>query len=169
MDWSSKNVIIGNILLILSAISWAVAMLCTRYLPWHSSSIEMAPWQLLLACIPMVILAVIFEPHAHIIWNLSLYGALAFTSLLATAFAFWALVYVTRELPVTTTALSMLGVPVVSVIASALLLGEAFTSNNIIAMALILGGLICAAIGDGKASKNGNSESSAEEGAKAIS
>lgn len=157
MDWTNKNVIIGNILLILSAVSWAVAMLCTRYLPWHSSSIEMSPWQLLLAAIPMVILAAIFEPHAHITWNLSLYGALVFTSFLATAFAFWALVYVTRELPVTTTAVSMLGVPLVSVIASALLLGEAFTMNNLIAMALILVGLICAAVGDGKASKKNGS------------
>lgn len=146
VDWTDKSALLGNILLILAAISWSCAMLFTRYMPWHSSPLVMAPWQQVVALIPMTIVTLILEPTPHIIYNHALLGSILFASILATAFAYWGIVHVTKELPVVTTSISLLTVPVFSVIASYFMLDEAIDLNMLIAMILIITGLMCATL-----------------------
>ena len=146
LDWSHKGIIIGNILLLLAALSWAFAMIFTRYMPWHSSVLQITPWQLLFATIPICFLALFLEPPPHIILNTSLIVSLLYASIFGTAFAYWGIVTVSKELPVITTSLSLLGVPIISVIASAIFLHEPITLTIFFAMVLILAGLAVASL-----------------------
>jgi drug/metabolite transporter (DMT)-like permease len=153
LDWHQKHAVIGNILMLLSAWSWAFAMLFTRFRPWHSSVLAITPWQLLVATVLISFFTFIFEPHPHIIWSTSSIATIVYASVIGTAFAYWGIVQASKELPVTTTSLAMLAVPVIGVLTSALILKEPITLLMLSAMLLILIGLTLAALGNRLPSK----------------
>lgn len=146
LDWNNGNVVFGNILLVLSALVWSVSILQSRFSQWHSDPLKLIPWQLLIATILTTGTALIFEPISSIEWNTTLWATLFYNGLLATAFGYWASITVFRNLPAVTSSLCYLGVPVLGLIFSALILGEAIIFSVIIAMLLIVGGLVCVAI-----------------------
>lgn len=139
-NWSNHNIMIGNCVLILSALCWALAILCARHMYWPHSPLELIPWQLLVGAVPLVILAAIKVPAPHIVWNHTLFTSLAYNGIFATAFAYWGSIVISKELPPITTSLSFLSIPIVGLIFSNLLLHEAITTPVIVAMAFILCG-----------------------------
>jgi drug/metabolite transporter (DMT)-like permease len=141
-DWSNHNIMIGNAVLLLSALCWALAILCARHMHWPHSPLELIPWQLLVGAIPLVILAAIKQPSPHIVWNHMLFTSLAYNGIGATAFAYWGSIVISKELPPITTSLSFLSIPIVGLMCSHLLLGEAITTPIIVAMAFILSGSV---------------------------
>lgn len=141
-DWHNTHVVVGNSLLLLAAVCWAIGMLHTRYGTWHSPSIDLVPWQLLIACIFVLLTAYFAQPHPQIFWSGRLWWTSIYNGVLATGFAYAAIIYVSKQLPVVYTSLLLLGVPVLGLIASALWLHEKITLNIFIAMLLILSGLI---------------------------
>jgi drug/metabolite transporter (DMT)-like permease len=142
IHWNDRMALLGNGMLLLAALCWAIAILCARHMSWHHSPLAIVPWQLLVGTIPVLIL-VMFEPSAKVIhWNWSLTGALLFTGVMASALATWGIIVISKELPSMTTSLSLLGVPVTGLIFSAILLKEHLTMVNTTAMILIAGGLI---------------------------
>lgn len=143
IDWSNPQTLIGNGVLLLTALSWAISMLCARYMRWHHSPLQLIFWQLLVGTVPVLLLAVLKQPHPVIIWNSTLIWALLYASIAATAFGFWAGVVISKELPPITSSLSLLGVPVCGVISSALFLKEPITFSLVLAMLFILLGIIC--------------------------
>lgn len=143
MDWSSKQHLLGDGLLLCAAACWAAAMLHTRHAKWHRSAIQLIPWQLFVANIPVVLLASIFEPNPTILWNTSLIDAMLFLALICTAFGFWSLVEISKYFPVITTSLCLLAVPVVGLLASHVILHEKLTLNLLAALVVILFGLAC--------------------------
>jgi drug/metabolite transporter (DMT)-like permease len=155
IHWNDHMALLGNGILLLAALCWAIAILCARYMKWHHSPLAIVPWQLLIGTIPVLIL-VLFEPAAKVIhWNWSLTGALLFTGVMASALATWGIIVISKELPSMTTSLSLLGVPVTGLIFSAILLKEHLTLVNITAMSLIAGGLICTIL-DQRFQRSGN-------------
>lgn len=146
-DWHDHKVILGNSLLLLAAVSWAIVMLHMRFSTWHSSPLQLLPWQLLVALVPTLIYALITEPHPHIIFNLHLFGCVFYLGLLATAFGYWASMLISKSLPVTTTSICFLAVPVVGLLSSMWILSEPITPMITMAFIAILGGLICVALG----------------------
>jgi drug/metabolite transporter (DMT)-like permease len=147
-NWHDPHVLIGNVLLLLGALSWAITILHIRYGQWHSEPIELLPWQLLLASIFPLLLAFLTEPVASIHWNASLIGILLFSGIVATAFCYWCSVVISKALPVITTSLSLLGVPVLTILLSAWLLAEPLTLDSSIAVVLIIVGLVCITLGN---------------------
>jgi drug/metabolite transporter (DMT)-like permease len=146
LDWSNHNVVIGNLLLLLSALVWAIALLQTRFGRWHSDPLKLLPWQLLLATVLTTAIALIFEPTSTIQWNTSLWATLIFNGLLSTAFGYWAAITVFKNLPAVSSSLWYLGVPVLGLLFSAAILDEAITFSMGSAMALIMAGLVCVAL-----------------------
>ena len=141
-DWSDRDTLIGNGYLLLAAFAWGATILHVKIHRWHSSALELAPWQLLVAAVPLTILALIFErgqwpplDHATIL-------VLAFNGPISTAFAVWAWLSVNRSLPAITSSLGSLGVPVVGLIASVIALGEPLDIASVAGLALIVGGLV---------------------------
>jgi drug/metabolite transporter (DMT)-like permease len=146
LDWGNHNLVYGNILLLLAAFAWAFAILQSRFSQWHSKPLELVPWQLLFAGIITTSLALYFEPIADIQWNGTLMATLFYNGLLATAFGYWASIMVFKNLPAVTSSLCYLGVPVLGLLCSAAILGEAISPSIILAMIFIVGGITCVAL-----------------------
>jgi drug/metabolite transporter (DMT)-like permease len=143
INWSDQQALIGNGTLLLAALSWAISILCARYMHWAHSPLQLISWQLSVGTLPVILLAILKQPHAHIIWNHSLVLALLYAGVIATAFAYWGGVAISKELPPIVFSLSLLGVPVCGVITSALFLNESITLSLVLAIVFILMGLGC--------------------------
>lgn len=146
LDWHYSTLLLGNILLLSAALSWAIAMLYTRYATWHSTPLQLIPWQMLIALVPFALYTMYAEPFPQQ-WDWSGVLATCFLGLLSTGFGFWAMVHIGRLLPVISTALWLLMVPVVGVISAQLLIHEHPSLNLIIAGTFILIGLAFMSLG----------------------
>jgi drug/metabolite transporter (DMT)-like permease len=140
-DWSNRDALFGNAMLLLSALSWSVSILYTRAHKWISSPFQLVFWQALLATLVLFVLAPLIEgaPGFAFSWHLAL--LFAYTGLVGTAYAFWALAIVNRSLPASTTALGILATPVVGIAGSAVFLGEGIDLPLLVAAAMILSGI----------------------------
>lgn len=146
LDWHNKNLILGNALLLLASISWAGAMLIARYATWHNSALALIPWQLLVGTIPVILVALYFEPHPHIEWHWDLLAIMFYIGVLVTAVGYWGTMLISKSLPVVTTSLCFLATPIIGLLSSAWFLHEPISSDLIIAMTLIILGLVCVAL-----------------------
>jgi drug/metabolite transporter (DMT)-like permease len=140
-DWSDRDVVIGNGLLLLGAFAWAAQIVHIRAHTWVSSPLQLAPWQMLVGFACIAPLAFIFERDAPIDVSPTLIAIIVYNGVIATAFGVWAVVVVNRALPAATTSIVMLGVPVSGVIFSYLLLGEPLGGPKLLGLALILAGV----------------------------
>jgi drug/metabolite transporter (DMT)-like permease len=140
-DWSDANALFGNAMLLLSALSWSVSILYTRAHKWVSSPFQLVFWQALLATTVLFALAPIVEGPPAFAFSPRLAWLFAYTGLVGTAYAFWALAIVNRALPAATTALGILATPVVGIAGSAIFLGETIDLPLLVAAAMILSGI----------------------------
>jgi drug/metabolite transporter (DMT)-like permease len=140
-DWSDRDVVIGNGLLLLGAFAWAAQIVHIRAHTWVSSPLQLAPWQMLVGFACIAPLALIFERNIPIDLSPTLIAIIVYNGAIATAFGVWAVVVVNRALPAATTSIVMLGVPVAGVIFSYLLLGEPLSGPKLLGLALILAGV----------------------------
>ena len=154
INWSDPTIVLGNGILLLSALVWAISMLCARNMKWPHAPFELVPWQLLVGTIPIFLIASFEQPFAAIQWNPTLIGTLLFACIFATAVAYWGTMVISKELPSTTASLSFLAVPVAGLLFSALLLGEPITLVKVIAMTCILGGIFCEVISGRRLAKD---------------
>lgn len=140
-DWGDPHVLLGNGLLLLAALLWAILIVQVRGHRMLGSPLALAPWQFLVATLVLGPLALVLEAGEPVRWGPELAVILAYNGPLATGFCFWAMITVTRALPAITTSLSSLAVPVTGMLLSALTIGEALTLTNLAGLGLILGGV----------------------------
>jgi drug/metabolite transporter (DMT)-like permease len=132
----------GGLLLIGSAVSWAVATILVKRRDWILDPGELAAWQVLIGGAPVVAGALIFDPLPDFTTlSTKAIVALVYSSAIAVAFGQWAWFRVLKIMPAAVASISMLAVPVIGVFSSALLLGEAVTAAELGALALV-----CAAL-----------------------
>lgn len=136
--------LIGIGLALATAVTWAAG---TVYLKWaqiDADPMAIALWQVLVALVITVAGLLLFEGSLHL-WPapaLAL-GALAFSGLVGSAFAYLVWFEIVRRLPATTASLGVLSVPVVGIVASVLVLGERPTIADVIGFTLILAAAAC--------------------------
>ena len=147
-DYSQTPALIGNGLLLLAALGWAVGIIHVRVHRWVMTSLELMPWQMLIGGILLAALAAWAEGDLPVRWSGPLAAILAYNGLAASAFCYWAFVTVTRSLPATSTAMGALGVPVAGVLFSALFLAEPLSVTIILGLALITAGVALVVFGD---------------------
>jgi drug/metabolite transporter (DMT)-like permease len=140
-DWSNRNAVIGNALVLAAAFCWAVSILHVRAHKWVSTPFELVPWQALLATCVLMLLALTFEGVPQIEWNARLLVLLLYGGAVGIALPYWAMQTVNRSLPAVTTALGLLAVPIVGVACSAIALGEPLNFALLAATVLIVGGI----------------------------
>ncbi len=150
-DWTERPVLLGNGLLMLAALIWACNIVHVRRHRWVGTPLQLAPWQMMLAAAMATVAALISEDQSHIDWSGELVVLLIYNGPIATAFCFWAMVTVNRALPAITTSLSVLGVPVVGLLSSAIWLREPLTLTNLLGLGLIGGGLVLVALSERRA------------------
>lgn len=141
-DWGNRAVVLGNIYLLLGALSWAISILHVRAHKWKQSALVLAPWQLLVGFVPTALLAIALEHDQPIHWSPTLLAVLAYNGPIATAFALWAWISVNRGLPAIASSMGSLGVPVAGAIFATLVLGEPITVENVAGLAFITLGLL---------------------------
>ena len=147
-DYSQTPALIGNGLLLLAALGWAVGIVHVRLHRWVMTSLELMPWQMLIGGILLTALAAWVEGGPPVRWSGTLAAILAYNGLAASAFCYWAFVTVSRSLPATSTAMGALGVPVAGVLISALFLAEPLSATIIVGLGLITAGVALVVVGD---------------------
>lgn len=140
-DWSDRQALLGNGVLLLAALCWAVSIVYTRAHKWVSSPFQLVFWQTLLATSILSTLALAIEGPPRIAWTPGVTLAFLYAGVFGTAAAYWAMAMVNRSVPAVTTSLGILATPVVGTAFSAVTLGEAVDAQLLVAMALILGGI----------------------------
>ena len=150
IDWSNRDVLLCNLLLLLAAGMWAIAILHTRRHRWHLSPLQLAPFQMALLIGPGCVAAWAMTGPFRAEWSWRLIAMLLYNGSLASAFAFWAAVSIQRALPATTVSLSYLAVPAWGLAASTLWLGEALPATLVLGGILILLGVAAIAVGDSR-------------------
>ena len=146
LNWHDPRLLLGNGLLLLSAVVWSAGMLHIRFAKWHRPSHQLFPWQLLTATIVNVLMAMIFSRHPQINWSHPLMLSMGYAILFNTVVGYLLSIIITRYLSVVTTSLGLLAIPIVSLLSSAWLVGEKLDAGILTAMGLIIAGLACVAV-----------------------
>jgi drug/metabolite transporter (DMT)-like permease len=150
-DWSDRQQVMGNLMLMGAAFAWAAAIMLIRGRPWHLTPLQLAPWQLLLAGGLLLAAAYIGEGPLSVHLTPKVIAILAYNGPVCISFCFWASVAIARALPAVTSSLSFLAVPAFGIAASAVVLGERIDLTLIGGFALILAGVVLVAAADRRA------------------
>lgn len=126
-DWSDPDVLIGNGMCILAAMSWSVAILHMRRQRWILSPLQLAPWQLVVATIVTLPFTLLLEARSDIQPGWTLAALVAYGGVIGTGGGIWAVSSAVRYLGPVTASVGMLGGPVFATTLSVLLLGERLT------------------------------------------
>lgn len=148
LDWGADGAILGHLLLIASAINLAIGMVHMRGHRWLSSPMEVMPWANLAATVLLAGLAFGFEGGATTHWTPRLVAILAFNGIFAGALGFLAYAHAAKAMPASKLALALLATPVLGLVASSLVIGEAITPVKIAGLALVSGGVALVTAGD---------------------
>jgi drug/metabolite transporter (DMT)-like permease len=140
-DWTEPGVALGHGLLILAAITNAATAVHIRAHHWTITPLEAIPWQLVGAGLLLVVLGLVVEGPPVIDWTPQLVWVVLYQGVLATGIAFWAQIVILRNLSAVSTNLTLMAVPVIGVVSSALLLGEEITTSLAIGLILVVIGV----------------------------
>ena len=124
IDWRNPGQIAGSMALLLSAFLWAATTIQLRNHRWTATPLELQPWELLVALVPLAMLAILLDRNEPVNLGIPAMAALAFSGLLATGFGYWASQSITRSMTPIETTVGFLAIPVVGLMAGTILLGE---------------------------------------------
>lgn len=141
LDWGNRQMVFGQVLLLLAAIAWSICIVHIRGHRWQASPLELAPWQMLLAAVPLLVAASLVDGPTPGDFSLGFWTTTLYVGVFATAFAFWAVVEANRRLSAITISNAMLAVPVVGLTISAGVTGEKMDLWLIVGMLMMLAGV----------------------------
>jgi drug/metabolite transporter (DMT)-like permease len=144
--WDQPGELAGSMALLADAVIWAAVTIHIRRHTWTQSPLELQPWQLLVALVPISLSAILLESGAAIRWEPVAILALLYSGPIATAFAYWASQSVTRALGAQASGTGFLAVPVVGLISGWLVFGETLDGVDLLGFLLVLGGVAFAAL-----------------------
>jgi drug/metabolite transporter (DMT)-like permease len=137
-----KRAPLGALFMLLSALSWAYGTVLFKRIRWSIPVASNVGWQLLVGSVPVTIGASLLEP-APDITHLSpdVLVALAYVLVFTMLFGQWAYFQLVNLFPASIAAIGTLGIPIVGVLSSALMLGEAIGGREFLALALVCASL----------------------------
>jgi drug/metabolite transporter (DMT)-like permease len=141
IDWGIPLELAGTLALVFNGILWAGVTIHIRRHTWLSTPLDLQPWMLLVATVPVVVAALVLEQDREIRWELPAILALLYSGPLATAFANWASQSITRSLGPLASAMGFLATPVVGLIAGAVFLQEPLGPIDLAGFAMVLVGI----------------------------
>jgi drug/metabolite transporter (DMT)-like permease len=134
----------GIALALVGAFGFALGTVLTKRFPVNLPAVTSAAWQVLLGCVPVVIAGLLFEhPRIEALSPLG-WALIAYATLVQFCICYVSWFAALARLPASVAAIGTMLVPVIGVIASALLLGEALGAAKIIALAMTVGGVALA-------------------------
>lgn len=147
-DWGEPGVAAGHGLLILAAITLAATSVHIKAHRWTITPLQAIPWQLAGAGLILIVTALLVEGSPVIDWTPQLAAIVAYQGMLATGVAFWATIVILRNLAAVSANLTLMAVPVVGVVSSAIILGEEITTALLLGMGMILAGVALNVLSD---------------------
>ena len=138
--------VLGTLALLTQAILWGVVAIHIRRHRWTASPLDLQPWILLVALVPVAVAALLLESDQPVIWEPATILILAYSGPLATAFANWANQSATRSLGPMAASIGFLLAPVVGLISGALVLHESLGPIDILGFGLVLAGIAAATL-----------------------
>jgi len=133
----------GALLLIASAISWAISTAIMKRWPVNLPTTSFTGWQMLLALVPILSGALIFEKGSFSPLELStgpLWG-LIYNAIVSSIFCNWAWIKIATHAPISVSSLSTLMIPIVGVFSGMLVLGERPQWSDFAALVLVVAAL----------------------------
>jgi drug/metabolite transporter (DMT)-like permease len=149
IDWQSPGQLLGSAALLVSAVLWAATTIHLRRHDWHGTPLDLMPWQLLMALVPLAIVAVVFEAGRSIHWEPTAVVAVIYSGPLATALAYWLSQSISRSLSPLATTMGFLAVPVVGLVSSWVLLGEPLTVLDLAGATTTFLGIVVVSVSSG--------------------
>src|SRR5258706_7629301 len=133
----------GALLLSASAISWAVSTAIMKRWPVDLPTTSFTGWQMLLALVPILPGALLFEegsfsPLALSTWP---FWGLVYNALVSSILCNWAWIKIATHAPISVSSLSTLMIPIVGVFSGMLLLGERPQWSDLAALVLVVAAL----------------------------
>jgi drug/metabolite transporter (DMT)-like permease len=129
----------GALFMLGAAVSWATGTVLIKRTDWNTPTTVLTGWQLLLGSIPVVMGALLLEPHG-VSLNVSANALFALTYIIffPMIYCHWAYFTLVRIFPASIAAISTLAIPVVGVFSSTLILNESVGISEIVALLLVV-------------------------------
>ena len=149
-DWSDRDVVLGNALLLFCSFLWSITIIHIRSHRPVLSPVQLAPFQLGIAATFILVMAVLFNPLPELHWSLEHVGVFTYGSVVGTAIAMMSVTTCVRYLPTAVSTVGLLGAPVFALLLSVAFLGEELTTNLASGVVLILLGIGLVSVPDRK-------------------
>lgn len=141
LDWSNTVQLKANMMLLCASFCWALCIIHLRYYKGDSTAYQLAPWQMLVATLPLLLIAYVVEGPYSGDGTPEFWTTILYVGPLATAFCFCAVNAASMWLSSTNMATAMLGVPVVGLLSAVFFLGETLTTGLAIGVVAIVAGI----------------------------
>ncbi|MBP1971217.1 drug/metabolite transporter (DMT)-like permease [Virgibacillus natechei] len=146
--WTGQSfeVIFGEILIIIAAISWAISNTYYRLNVQELPKIQASAFQMFFGAIGISIAMLVMEWGDPIVLNVTSMYYILFTGILASALCFTVWFFIISKIDMVTATISTLLVPIFGLVFSSILLDEKLTAGVLTGSALIIIGIIIATI-----------------------
>lgn len=129
---------VGAMLMLAAAASWGAGTVGTKKVNWSSPVPTVTGWMILVGGIPVYIGMAVLEPWPDIsAVSWPALGGWVYAIVVAMVYCHFAWYTIVRIFPATTAALGTLAIPVVGVMTSAYILGEAIGMRDILSLVLV--------------------------------
>jgi O-acetylserine/cysteine efflux transporter len=128
--------LVAYLMLLGAASAWAICIVIVRVHRFATTTLALAPWQMLVAACLLLPIAIVVDGVPPSI-DLSGAASLAYVGPIATAFAYWAVVEVGRHVQAATMSMALLATPSLGIMISALTMGEPIGTSLIAGVVLI--------------------------------
>jgi drug/metabolite transporter (DMT)-like permease len=134
----------GILLALVGAFLFALGVVVAKRLPLKVPAVPSAAWQVLIGCLPVAILGLMFEqPHVAALSAVG-WASMAYMTLVQFCICYVAWFAALARLPASVAAIGTLLVPVIGVVASAVVLKEPLGAGQIGALIMTLAGVVLA-------------------------
>jgi drug/metabolite transporter (DMT)-like permease len=152
--WGTSGQLLGSAALLLSASIWALTTIQLRHHVWHGNPLDLEPWELLVALVPLLAGAIVLESGDPIRIEPTTIAAILYSGPLATALAYWLSQSISRSLSPIATTMGFLAVPVVGLAGSWLMLGEPLTALDLAGAAATFLGIAAISLASGSGDRS---------------
>jgi len=140
-SYQNKETLLGQILILLSALVWAFANIYSKKHFTNYNKEKMTAWQMIMGSTLLLILSICTEDFSTVQWNGTSILTLLFTGILSSAVAFALWFRVLNKIEASTASMALMLVPFFGLVFGWLQLGEHLTLYQLIGAALIFLGI----------------------------
>jgi drug/metabolite transporter (DMT)-like permease len=141
VNWSDHRVVAGQGLLMLAAISWALGSCLYRRRSWQSPFWVQTFWQLAVSIVPVAALLLAGAGSAAVRWSPALIAIIVYNCLVTTALGYFLWGKVLSMMPTATAGQVLTLTPIGGFLLSLLIFGGNLSSDVVISLVLIGGGI----------------------------